>query len=622
MNSTTPNTSTSPWPDLKDNLPTGSTQQTRASSSATSAHPRWPNPEASIGIPCCSLGSQKCWEVAGPALHISRTILRDIAELLNQHSDYLHNVSILFSITFGVFMIGSNEHDASPTLVISTERKVTRIRCLNIVRRSGVLSRFPGVLLGSSSHSPTSLQRIQSRDTLSAADREFVFFSPSNTNDVCGRSIHVMERSMPGNLCPTSISQKATIGGFVRLRTSEYDYVYCGLTVAHAFKDGTYFPATISKMDFTFDGETPHSQDDTGDIMMSDGPESQSLGHRSQICNMINVPPQDKTYSNLVESMSIVGIGNQLASSLNGQHPDLDWALIEIQRPHYEPANVTSIDWITGECQLYVERVVPSIRDTVSVLIVTSVGTQTGFVSASSIYYKSHQGASSEEVYVVRLDGRLDSGVTGCWVIDPESGDLYGHIIASCPEARTAYVVPAYRIFNDIREQLGGTLELASRTRTDADSTSQMLGMNQSDDAVIRQLQIPKAIFAEMAVETEAMYQALIVNPSNLKPYIKKLSPYSWHDISDKAKYETMIRLSCSTNPRAQPYWQKGKTGHSASNLPAKWFLFRRFRLAGTSQQRSFGEAHPEDLDMMFVGRPVSRMSNCSGMSVLTEGPR
>lgn len=105
--------------------------------------------------------------------------------------------------------------------------------------------------------------------------------------------------------------------------------------------------------------------------------------------------------------MSVAGIGTQLASSFNGQHPDLNWALIEIQRPHHEPANVTSINWVTGEGQIYIEHTAPAITDTIDVLVITSVGCQTAILSGSPIFYKSPRGVSSEEVYVVRLDGKL-----------------------------------------------------------------------------------------------------------------------------------------------------------------------------------------------------------------------
>lgn len=224
----------------------------------------------------------------------------------------------------------------------------------------------------------------------------------------------------------------------------------------------------------------------------------------------------------------------------------------------------------------------------------------------------------------------IERGDAGAWVVDPDSGDLYGHIIAGCPESGIAYIIPAYRIFNDIREQLGGTVELAGKSpsTTHRGDLSHQLGINQTDEEVMRQLQMSKAVFAEMAVrliytptqrthsliaeqvETEVIYQILIANPSNLKQYIKKALPYSWHDVSDKSKYEAMIRLSSSTNLRTQTYWYKGRGAKGRENILARWFLFRRFRLVGMSQQKRYGGAHSEDLNFMFIPRPASRVRN------------
>ena len=111
-----------------------------------------------------------------------------------------------------------------------------------------------------------------------------------------------------------------------------------------------------------------------------------------------------------------------------------------------------------------------------------------------------------------------DRGDSGSWVIDPENGDLYGHIVAGCPESRVGYLVPASRIFSDIRRQLGGMVELAAINKgssattlpsTDpapADSKLRSdhiplpLGMSQDADEVINRFGISDEIFAQMAV--------------------------------------------------------------------------------------------------------------------------
>ena len=40
---------------------------------------------------------------------------------------------------------------------------------------------------------------------------------------------------------------------------------------------------------------------------------------------------------------------------------------------------------------------------------------------------------------------------------------MCGHIVAGIPEAGIAYIVPAYRIFQDIEERMGAPVELVSQ---------------------------------------------------------------------------------------------------------------------------------------------------------------
>jgi hypothetical protein len=93
------------------------------------------------------------------------------------------------------------------------------------------------------------------------------------------------------------------------------------------------------------------------------------------------------------------------------------------------------------------------------------------------------------------------------------------------------------------------------------------------------------------------------VSPSNLKEHIRKESPYCWTDISDKAKYEAMIHLSNFSSTQTRPLWARGlyNRQRDTPNLLARWFLFRRFRLAGTNLQKRYGDVNPENTDYMFV---------------------
>jgi hypothetical protein len=46
-------------------------------------------------------------------------------------------------------------------------------------------------------------------------------------------------------------------------------------------------------------------------------------------------------------------------------------------------------------------------------------------------------------------------GDSGSLVLGSTDGNLYGHIVAGIPEAGIAYIIPAFRTFEDIQQQIG-----------------------------------------------------------------------------------------------------------------------------------------------------------------------
>jgi hypothetical protein len=93
------------------------------------------------------------------------------------------------------------------------------------------------------------------------------------------------------------------------------------------------------------------------------------------------------------------------ASSLDGENPDLDWALIEIESPHTQPGNVIYHDPKTRQHALYIEHIVNSNPTETSVLAITSSGgIQKGWLSGTPNYYRSPYGKLFQEVWTVRLD--------------------------------------------------------------------------------------------------------------------------------------------------------------------------------------------------------------------------
>ncbi|KAK4160458.1 hypothetical protein QBC43DRAFT_114057 [Cladorrhinum sp. PSN259] len=58
-------------------------------------------------------------------------------------------------------------------------------------------------------------------------------------------------------------------------------------------------------------------------------------------------------------------------------------------------------------------------------------------------------------VWVLRMEKPLliELGDSGSWACDTFTGDLIGILVAGCPQLLEAYVIPAYRVFDDIRRR-------------------------------------------------------------------------------------------------------------------------------------------------------------------------
>ena len=60
------------------------------------------------------------------------------------------------------------------------------------------------------------------------------------------------------------------------------------------------------------------------------------------------------------------------------------------------------------------------------------------------------------------------AGDCGSWVIDPTTGDIYGIVIATAPEAQESYVLPAYQVYDSIKSKLPKGTKVGFPTFNDA----------------------------------------------------------------------------------------------------------------------------------------------------------
>jgi hypothetical protein len=91
------------------------------------------------------------------------------------------------------------------------------------------------------------------------------------------------------------------------------------------------------------------------------------------------------------------------------------------------------------------KRIRPTRPHNSNVVTLTGSGSLLKGTISGTPTYKNTPGSSRfQELWTVRLDGKLEEGDCGSWVVDPESGDLFGYIVAGSPEPGVAYIISAY----------------------------------------------------------------------------------------------------------------------------------------------------------------------------------
>ncbi|KAF8859609.1 hypothetical protein BDZ45DRAFT_353474 [Acephala macrosclerotiorum] len=141
-----------------------------------------------------------------------------------------------------------------------------------------------------------------------------------------------------------------------------------------------------------------------------------------------------------------------------------DWALIELSETSVlEAKNAVLKDNSLNGLALPQRLASKPTKDTSIVAIKGCSGLSKGILSPSMTMMKLPHSRKFHEVWIVRLDGPLAQGDSGSWVIDGTTGDLYGHIVAGVPEAGLAYILPAYKTFQEIEEVLGSKPTLMIR---------------------------------------------------------------------------------------------------------------------------------------------------------------
>ena len=245
----------------------------------------------------------------------------------------------------------------------------------------------------------------------------------------------------------------ATLGGFIMV-----DDVCFGLTTAHTFLDEET-EEDFGQQSITEDGLEPHLYDiDWANEDDSDGndegtdpdaPQGNGQGQALQRLS-INLVADGRKYRS--ESGELRHV---TASSQRFSRSGLDWALCDLgdYRQYainavYLPPNLR----IDQSRELLFFNKLKSTPPLGKIFVATRNGVVAGTGTGSGTSIKLGNDDELRRVWSIELESSLSSGDSGAWVVDAESGDVYGMVVAGSSGLHEEYIVPATDIGQDIQQ--------------------------------------------------------------------------------------------------------------------------------------------------------------------------
>jgi hypothetical protein len=453
--------------------------------------PEWENPERSIGEQrgVVRNGRYKCWEAVGPAAETWKRLFPEIKDYV-QNS--WHDGRAL--IVVEIYMIGRTEDTAAP---ICSADLMARRALRRAIEESGIMNSYPATGLGDTARLPDRLAQQDIEPThlanLNPGDETIVLSSA--LDKAFGRRLFI-PRQDGGSLRP------ATGGPILHMSENVYQ-----LTVGHAFLDledvAPFEIQSTSLDDCDFDGQSDSDDDvsftnlevidesnrisrdpqihkndsPTGsDIRVrapnssSPDPESSSSTATSQALFLSGVElsvhngPVGNKQLRLADPAStrrLERVGKLALVSETGNKQSLDYALVGLEGLHRHGCNEVAFGPNGSQRWLRVRQAAKIGSGNVNIVTMTaSSGLLSGKLCATASYMLLPNQRTLQELYSVRLDGKLAHGDCGSGVVDQLSGDFYGHIVMGNVGTGLAYIVPAMQVFQDILDRLGGDVSL------------------------------------------------------------------------------------------------------------------------------------------------------------------
>ena len=437
----------------------------------------WSDPEKSVGRPCeLKFKGTECWEVIGTALDVFNKVAPDIEKLLVDNQELLEQGEAKPRVVaFHMWMVGSKPSSAQPVIVFSSKSRRQRLYAKTLLEQSGLLKAYSGI-------------SIKTLDKMPAVHQAAVKHLDFPLRSQSGLDVFMTDLSSEpfGAQISFGDSKIATMLGLVTLNGKRHALIPQHPRFDYHDDDLETLPTKDHLLEFDEDSDaddydlveitsaasvtpSPSETDDTS-FQQSDEDSIFEAAYPTTSTPATSAPSSCRT-----SIRGSIAFSEAEWSALHAPHEehskrvkvatlppddtvnDLDYECVPVDDVEYQKPNRIVLPTTTDESpQFLFPRAVASRVEESPVWAVTgTTGLVKGTIIRNPYYIRMHGSHTCQEMWPVRLERDTMPGDCGSWVVNADTGDIYGHIVAGDPVSGMAYVIPAYKVFADIERRLG-----------------------------------------------------------------------------------------------------------------------------------------------------------------------
>jgi hypothetical protein len=393
-----------------------------------------------------------------------------------------------------MYMYGYTAETASPYLIFSSTNEKIRKKAIELVKKSGILRIAPAVKLRHTCYIPGlsapiellgDQVRVQNSDAARNSTDSAVFYCMLSEHN---RGVPLFVTGLPNE----GGTRRATAGGIICVG-SRFFY----LTVFHVSEQNERrvpeqggIRQSLSEVGDQEDGsEEEEEESGVADLHLDDSisADGRVSSRSSSYVSEYSAGSESLTVSSH-ETLPIGRLHNEIALFRVGRSPQssttrfihsrcielgqadrigsrrLDYQLIEIHDELLIKPNIWSASRIPLSNTSVAKVSQIGSEDCDVAVLTVSGGVLRGILCATPRYMSLSNATAMRKTFSVKLNGRIQPGDCGSWVVDTTFGHLYGHIFGGIAGTGTVYIISAAEIFDDIQAKSAQPVSLPSTT--------------------------------------------------------------------------------------------------------------------------------------------------------------